>query len=79
MKTIEDRVKRAISYQLDIPDDDIKPESRLVEDLGADSLDTVEIVMELESEFDLDITDEDFEPVKTVQQAIDYITKQVVK
>jgi acyl carrier protein len=73
MSTIEDRVKQIISGQLSVNEDDIKNEASFVEDLGADSLDTVELVMALEDEFGTEIPDEEAEKILTVQQAIDYI------
>ncbi len=79
METIVDRVKKIIADQLGAEVADLKPETTIVNDLGADSLDTVEIVMELEAEFDIDIPDDDFAPLSTVQQAIDYISKRVAE
>lgn len=73
MSTIEERVKRVVKDQLDVAEQDIKPESSFVDDLGADSLDTVELVMALEEEFDTEIPDEEAEKITTVQAAIDYI------
>ena len=79
METIENRVKHVIAYQLGFgaSAEDLKPESRFIEDLGADSLDEVELVMALEDEFEIEIPDTEAEKVKTVQQAIDYITGKV--
>ncbi|MBI3358998.1 MAG: acyl carrier protein [Nitrospirae bacterium] len=68
-----ERVKKIICEQLDVEDEDVKPESSFVDDLGADSLDTVELVMALEEEFSVEIPDEDAEKITTVQNAIDYI------
>jgi len=62
--------------QKDVNKDQIKPESKFSDDLGADSLDTVELIMELENDFDVQIPDEDAEKIGTVQQAIDYILKK---
>lgn len=76
MNTIEDRVKNIITEQLGCVNADLKPETKLVDDLGADSLDEVELVMALEDEFEFEIPDDDAERVKTVQQAVDYITKR---
>lgn len=70
----EDRVKRIISEQLGVDIADIKPELSFVDDLGADSLDEVELVMEFEDEFEIEIDENDADKIKTVQQAIDYIT-----
>jgi len=68
-----DRVKKIICEQLDVEEEDVKPESSFVDDLGADSLDTVELVMALEEEFSVEIPDEDAEKITTVQSAVDYI------
>ena len=73
METIEQRVKKIVAEQLGVNEADIKPESTFVDDLGADSLDTVELVMALEEEFECEIPDEEAEKITTVQQAIDYI------
>lgn len=75
--TIADRVKKIIAEQLGVDHADVKPENHIVNDLGADSLDEVELVMALEVEFEIDIPDSYVDDVKTVQQSIDYITKQV--
>jgi len=75
--SIGERVKRIVSEQLGVKEDEIKGESSFVEDLGADSLDTVELVMALEEEFGTEIPDEDAEKITTVQQAIDYIEKNL--
>ncbi|HHF1357089.1 TPA: acyl carrier protein [Haemophilus influenzae] len=71
--SIEERVKKIIVEQLGVKEEDIKPEASFVEDLGADSLDTVELVMALEEEFDIEIPDEEAEKITTVQSAIDYV------
>lgn len=71
--SIEERVKKIIVEQLGVKEEDVKPESSFVEDLGADSLDTVELVMALEEEFDIEIPDEEAEKITTVQSAIDYV------
>src|ERR1700674_5532176 len=73
METVEQRVKKIVAEQLGVNDADIKPESTFVDDLGADSLDTVELVMALEEEFETEIPDEDAEKITTVQLAIDYV------
>lgn len=73
MSTIEDRVKKIIVEQLGVKEDEVKPESSFVEDLGADSLDTVELVMALEEAFNTDIPDEEAEKITTVRAAIDYV------
>ena len=74
MSDIEQRVKKIVSEQLGANEADIKNESSCVDDLGADSLDTVELVMALEEEFDCEIPDEEAEKITNVQQAIDYVT-----
>ncbi len=73
MSDIEERVKKIIIEQLGVKEEDVKPEASFVDDLGADSLDTVELVMALEEEFDTEIPDEEAEKITTVQAAIDYI------
>ncbi|HLF87081.1 MAG TPA: acyl carrier protein [Nitrospiria bacterium] len=75
--TIEERVKKIVSEQLGIEDEDITTESSFVEDLGADSLDTVELVMAFEEEFKIEIPDEDAEKILSVKNAIDYIKEKV--
>ena len=72
MENIELRVRKIVAEQLGVNDADIKNESSFVDDLGADSLDTVELVMALEEEFECEIPDEDAEKITTVQNAIDY-------
>jgi len=73
MSNIEERVKKIIVEQLGVSEDEVTPEASFVDDLGADSLDTVELVMALEEEFDTEIPDEEAEKITTVQAAIDYI------
>jgi len=73
MENIEQRVKKIVAEQLGVNEADVKSESSFVNDLGADSLDTVELVMALEEEFECEIPDEEAEKIATVQQAIDYI------
>jgi len=73
MSNIEERVKKIIIEQLGVKEEDVKSAASFVDDLGADSLDTVELVMALEEEFDTEIPDEDAEKITTVQAAIDYI------
>ena len=75
-KSIEARVKDIIVDQLGVNADQVTIEAKFVEDLGADSLDTVELVMALEEEFETEIPDEDAEKITTVQQAIDYINER---
>ena len=72
-------VKRIIKEQLDVEEKDIKPESTFIEDLGADSLGLVELVLEYEEAFEIDIPDEDTEKIRTVQDAVDYIEKHAKK
>ena len=71
--SIEERVKKIIVEQLGVKEEDVKPEASFVEDLGADSLDTVELVMALEEEFDIEIPNEEAEKITTIQSAIDYV------
>ena len=73
MSDIEQRVKKIVSEQLGANEADVKNSSSFVDDLGADSLDTVELVMALEEEFDCEIPDDEAEKITTVQLAIDYI------
>ena len=73
MSNIEERVKKIIAEQLGVKEDEVTTEASFVEDLGADSLDTVELVMALEEEFETEIPDEDAEKLTSVQEAIDYI------
>ena len=77
--SIEERVKKIIVEQLGVKEEDVKPEASFVEDLGADSLDTVELVMALEEEFDIEIPDEEAEKITNVQQAIDYVSAHLKK
>ena len=73
MSNIEERVKKVIVEQLGVNEDEVVLSASFIDDLGADSLDTVELVMALEEEFDTEIPDEDAEKITTVQIAIDYI------
>ena len=73
MSTIEERVKKIVVEQLGVKEDEVTNEASFVDDLGADSLDTVELVMALEEEFETEIPDEEAEKITTVQQAIDYV------
>jgi acyl carrier protein len=70
-----DEVREVIVEQLNVNPDEVKPESNFVEDLGADSLDVVEIIMALEEKFEIEIPDNDAENIKTVQDVVDYIEK----
>ncbi|RLA93033.1 MAG: acyl carrier protein [Deltaproteobacteria bacterium] len=74
---IEQKVKQIIMEQLGVSEDEVKPEASFVDDLGADSLDLVELVMALEEEFGQEIPDEDAEKITTVQDAIDYINEHL--
>jgi acyl carrier protein len=74
-KESTDKVKQIISEQLGVDESEVTPSASFVDDLGADSLDQVELVMALEEAFDLEIPDEDAEKIRTVQDAIDYIDK----
>jgi acyl carrier protein len=76
MSSVEDQVRGIIAEQLGVKADEIKNDASFVDDLGADSLDTVELVMALEEEFETEIPDEDAEKITTVQQAIDYIVSR---
>jgi len=73
MSSVEERVAKIVVEQLGVKEDEVKFESSFVDDLGADSLDTVELVMALEEEFGTEIPDEEAEKITTVQLAIDYI------
>ena len=72
-KSVDEKVKEIIVEQLGVEEDDVTPSAKFIEDLGADSLDTVELVMAFEEEFDLEIPDEDAEKITTVGDAISYI------
>ena len=74
MSNIDERVKKIVIEQLGVKEDELNNTSSFVDDLGADSLDTVELVMALEEEFDCEIPDEEAEKITTVQQAIDYVS-----
>lgn len=73
MSSIDERVKKIIAEQLSVEPEKITPEARFVDDLGADSLDTVELVMALEEEFEIDIPDEEAEKIVTFQDVMNYI------
>ncbi|MBI1195861.1 MAG: acyl carrier protein [Gammaproteobacteria bacterium] len=74
MSDIQERVKKIVVEQLGVKEEEVTTEASFVDDLGADSLDTVELVMALEEEFECEIPDEDAEKITTVQQAIDFIS-----
>jgi len=75
MEPVSDRVKKIIVDQLGVEEETVTPEASFVDDLGADSLDTVELVMALEEEFGVEIPDEDAEKITRVKEAIEYIEK----
>ena len=75
MEPVADRVKKIIVDQLGVEEETVTPEASFVDDLGADSLDTVELVMALEEEFGVEIPDEDAEKITRVREAVDYIEK----
>lgn len=77
MENVEPRVKKIVAEQLGVNEAEVKSDSSFVDDLGADSLDTVELVMALEEEFNCEIPDEEAEKITTVQQAVDYINSNV--
>ena len=74
--SVEEKVKEIIVDQLGVDEKQVNSEASFIDDLGADSLDTVEVVMALEEEFDIEIPDEDAEKIATVQNAVDYIKGQ---
>jgi acyl carrier protein len=75
MSSVEERVKKIVAEQLGVKEEEVKSTSSFVEDLGADSLDTVELVMALEEEFETEIPDEEAEKITTVQLAINYVNE----
>jgi acyl carrier protein len=75
MASVEERVKKIIVEQLGVKEDEVTNAASFVDDLGADSLDTVELVMALEEEFGVEIQDDEAEKITTVQQAIDYVSE----
>jgi acyl carrier protein len=76
IENLEERVKKIIIEQLAVDAAEVTPQAQFVQDLGADSLDTVELVMALEEEFDIEIPDEDAEKIKTVGEAVTYIKEK---
>ena len=76
MSNIEEQVKGIVAEQLGVKEEEVTNEASFVDDLGADSLDTVELVMALEEEFDTEIPDEEAEKIITVQQAIDFVNSK---
>jgi acyl carrier protein len=77
MSNFEERVKKIVAEQLGVKGDEMANDSSFIDDLGADSLDTVELVMALEEEFECEIPDDEAEKITTVQQAIDYVKTHV--
>ena len=77
MSSIEERVRKIVAEQLGVKDDEVRNEASFVDDLGADSLDTVELVMALEEEFETETPDEEAEKITTVQLAISYINENL--
>ena len=73
----QDRLRKIIAEQLSVDEEDVVPEASFIEDLNADSLDLVELIMTLEEEFDIKISDEDAESIRTVQDAIDYLQEHL--
>ena len=79
MASVEEKVKHTIVEQLGVDEQEVKPGATFVDDLGADSLDVVELVMALEEEFGLEISDEDAEKLSSVEQAVEYIQSHAAK
>jgi acyl carrier protein len=77
MAAVEEKVKKIICDQLNVPEEEVVPAASFVDDLGADSLDQVELIMAIEEEFDISIPDEDAEKIRTVQDAVNYIKKAI--
>ena len=75
MADLVERIKKIICEQLDVAEEDVVPTASFVDDLGADSLDQVELIMAMEEEFNVSITDEEAEKIVTVQDAVDYVKK----
>ena len=75
MSTVEQQVKKIVAEQLGVKEEEVTNDASFVDDLGADSLDTVELVMAFEEAFEIEIPDEDAEKIRTVQDAIDYVGK----
>jgi len=74
---VEKKIKQIIAEQLGISEEEINPEASFIEELGADSLDIVELIMAMEEEFEMEISDEDAEKMLSVQDAIDYVKKRI--
>jgi acyl carrier protein len=79
MSEVNEKVRKIIAENLGVDENKVVPEASFVEDLGADSLDTVELVMALEEQFDMEIPDEDAQKILTVQDAIDYVANKAVE
>ena len=77
MSAVEEKVKKIICEQLNVSEEDVVPEASFVDDLGAESLDQVELIMAMEEEFDVSIPDDDAEKIGTVKDAVDYIQKAI--
>ncbi len=77
MASVEEKIKKIICDQLDVDEKNVVPDASFVDDLGADSLDQVELIMAMEEEFDISIPDEDAEKIATLKDAIDYIKKAI--
>ncbi len=77
MSVVEEKVRKIICEQLNVSEEDVVSDASFVDDLGADSLDQVELIMAMEEEFDISIPDEDAEKIGTVQDAIDYVNKAI--
>jgi acyl carrier protein len=77
MAAVEEKVKKIICDQLNVPEEEVVLDASFVDDLGADSLDQVELIMAIEEEFDISIPDEDAEKIRTVQDAVSYIKKAI--
>ena len=77
MEAVQEKVRKIVCEQLDVAEKDVVPDASFVDDLGADSLDQVELIMAIEEEFDISIPDEDAEKIITVKDAIEYIKKAI--
>ena len=77
MSTVEERVKKIVAEQLGVKDEEVTSDASFVDDLGADSLDTVELVMALEEEFGIEVPDDDVESIRTVSDVVEYMTARV--
>ncbi len=77
VKEVEAKIKEIIVEQLNVDESEVTPDASFIDDLGADSLDTVELVMAIEEAFDIEIPDEDAEKIRTVKDAIDYVVKKL--